>query len=145
MIRQSFFKPSRLLLAAAIVTATATGVVQAQELSSLGDYVRDPEEASQQALALANAGRNHFFINDNSDVEIIRFRSPRDVNICAGPANFWHHGQKRGFALNVNWDAQSAVVQPGSCFAFEAQKVRVSSASPLPATAVLEGTFQTTK
>ncbi len=141
MIRQSFFHSPGALLAATIIAAAAAGPALAQQLSSRGDFLEDPIIAWNEA----NAGRNHFFLNGDTDVEIIRFRTPRDINICAGPARLDHNGVSHGYALKVSWDAQSAVVQPGSCLAFDAQKVSVRSATHLPQDFALEGTFRATK
>ncbi len=141
MTRQSFFKSSGALIAAAIVATTAAGPVLAQQLSSRGDFVDDPIIAWSEA----NAGRNHFFLNGDTAVEIIRFRSPRDINLCAGPTRTDHNGVRHGYALKVSWDAESAVIQPGSCLAFDAQNVSVQSATPLPQDIALEGTFRATK
>jgi hypothetical protein len=125
----------------ACFVALLAGPAQAEQLISKGFPPDDP----LIAWAEASAGRNHFFLNDDRDVEIIRFRAPRDVEMCAGPAKRDDDGRLRPFPIRVSWDSQTAVIAAGNCLSFDAQRVSVRSAAALPDDMVLEGTYRVSK
>lgn len=131
--------------ALALIAAAASFAAlpaQAQQFRSEGASPVDPLIQLGEWEA---AGRNHFFINDDNDVEVIRFRSARDVEMCAGSPRLSPEGRLRGYAIQVSWDNESAVIQPGNCMSFDAQRVRVRAAGNLPQNVILEGTYRVLK
>jgi len=133
-----FFSASMVV---ATLSAALAGTAQAEQLISKGLPPDDP----LIAWAEASAGRNHFFLNDDRAVEVIRFRAPRDVEMCAGPARRGSDGRLHAFPIQVSWDSQTAVIAAGNCLSFDAQRVSVRAASRLPDDIVLEGTYRVTK
>ena len=129
----------------AVATATLcvalAGPATAEQLINKGFPPDDP----LIAWAQASAGRNHFFLNDERDIEIVRFREPRDVEMCAGPALRGDDGRLHPFPIQVSWDSQTAVIAAGNCLSFDAQRVSVRAASRLPEDIVLEGTYRVSK
>lgn len=127
--------------AIALLACLAAMPAQAQRFSSKGPVPDDPVIAGSEQ----DAGPSHFFINDERDVEIIRFRTPRDVEMCAGPAKRDEDGLLHQFPIKVSWDTQTAVITAGNCLSFDAQRVTVRSAARLPEDMVLEGTYRVKK
>jgi len=127
--------------AVALLVCLAAMPAQAQRFSSKGPVPDDPVTAESEE----GAGPSHFFINDDRDVEIIRFRTPRDVEMCAGPAKRDEDGLLHQFPIKVSWDTQTAVITAGNCLSFDAQRVTVRSAARLPEDMVLEGTYRVKK
>jgi len=119
----------------------ATAPAQSAQFTSKGVGPDDPliQEGEWEA------GRNHFFINNNEDVEVIRFRSERDVQLCASAPKKHRDGRITQYPIKVTWDSQSAVIQAGNCMSFEAQRVSVRAASALPQDIVLEGSYKVSK
>jgi len=136
-----FSRSACAMAAASVLVAFAAAPVQAEQLISKGFPPSDP----LVAWAEAETGRNHFFLNDQRDVEVIRFRAPRDVEMCAGPAKRDDDGRLHPFPIQVSWDSQTAVIAAGNCLSFDAQRVSVRSAAPLPDDMVLEGTYRVSK
>lgn len=134
--------PRTTLALAAASAVLAAMPAQAQQFRSEGAGPVDP------LIRLGEweeAGRNHFFINNDEDVEVIRFRSARDVELCAGSPHLSPEGRLRGYAIQVSWDNDNAVIQPGNCMSFDAQRVRVRAADNLPQNVILEGTYRVLK
>jgi len=136
-----FCRSARATAVTAVLFALTAGPAQAEQLISKGIPPDDP----LVAWAQASAGRNHFFLNDEQDVEIIRFRAPRDVEICAGPPQRDDDGRLHQFPIRVSWDTQTAVISAGNCLSFDAQRVSVRSAATLPDDMTLEGTYRVSK
>ena len=113
----------------------------AQKLISKGPLASDPILAEGERYA----GGNRFFINNNDDVEVVRFKTVHDMQMCAGRSHETLDGRVRGYAIKVSWDEDTAIIQPGNCLAFEAKNVKVRAASPLPANTELEGAFRILK
>ena len=136
---------SRLSLVS-LVGATAGAILclapaNAQTFRSEGPLPEDPLIQYAEQIA----PRNEFFINGDGDVEVIRFKTPRDLELCARRAHNSPDGRIAGYPVKVTWDTDSAVVMPGNCLAFDARRVTVSAASRLPEDVVLQGTFRVTK
>ncbi len=130
------------LLIAATAAALLAGVPAcAQKLISEGAPPSDPVLEWSEQLA----PRNRFFINNNEDVEVVRFKTPHDVELCAGAGHVTAEGPIRGYALLATWDAQTATINPGNCLAFDARSVKVRAATNLPQDIVLTGSFRVVK
>jgi hypothetical protein len=131
---------SRLVRASLLIAPALAAIAMpaiAQTLTSEGPGPVDP--IIQQSEW--NAGPNQFFVNSNLDRELISFKSPHNLKLCATGARITPLGRRiRGFPIKVSYDGQSTVVQPGSCTSFEAQRVTVAAASQLPGRIVLMGT-----
>ena len=130
-----------LFAGAALTLALAAAPAGAQKLTNTGIPVEDPllEESEWDARP------GQFFINNNEEVEVIRFKTVHDMQTCAGAAHRTADGRVRGYAIKVSWDAESAVVQPGNCLAFDAKVVKVRAASPLPDDIILTGAIKVLK
>jgi hypothetical protein len=116
-----------LLIAPALAALAAPA--SAQKLVSKGLGPVDPimQEAEW------NAGPNQFFIDNNQDRELIRFKSPHNVELCAGAAHRDADGSlDKSYPLKVTYDGQTTIVAPASCSTFHAPRIRVASASPQP-------------
>ena len=133
--------PSRLLAAVAAGTLLLAAPATAQEFTSKGIPPADPVLQWAQELA----PRNEFYIDNDRDVEVIRFKTPHDLELCAAGGRGWSSRDRHGFPIKVNWDNQSAIIAPGNCLAFDAMRVSVRSALPLPQDIVLKGTFRIVK
>lgn len=126
---------------AATCVALLASSANAQVLRSRGVGPEDPVLQYAEQLA----PKNQFFINNNEDVEIIRFKTPHDLELCAGVSRADQRRYPNGFPIMVSWDNQTAVIAPGNCLAFDAMKVRVRAASHLPQDIELTGTFRVIK
>lgn len=135
--RRRHISRSVAIAAVALVTTNAA----AQEFVSRGPQPDDPI----MQLAEQLAPRNQFFIDSNQNVEVIRFKTARDVEICADRARHDVGSASRGYPIKVNWDDQNAIIAPGNCMAFDSQRVSVSAASRLPQDVVLTGSFRVRK
>jgi hypothetical protein len=126
-----------LLIAPALVAVAAP--VSAQKLVSKGPVPADPIMLEAEW----NVGHNQFVIDSNQDSELIRFKSPHNLQLCAGAAHRDADGSlDRSYPLKVTYDGQTTIVAPASCSTFRAQRIRVAAASPLPGNTVLEGSIR---
>ena len=141
MTSRLIFNWQQHLIAGSVLIAAMSTSVSAAQFRSEGIGPDDPIIA----LGEENAGRNHFFINNDEDVEVIRFKSPRDVEICAGAPKKRRDGRVTQYPIKVTWDTQTSVVQAGNCLSFDAQRVTVRAASSLPEDIVLEGSYRVSK
>ena len=134
------FRLSRasLLSAAAAMTVFLGTPGNAQKLESKGPPPSDPIQQWAEQLA----PRNQFFIDNDDDVEIIRFKTPHDLELCAARGHTSADGYVRGYPIKAKWDTDSATITPGNCLAIDAMRVSVRSASPLPEDVVLNGTVR---
>ncbi len=119
--------------AAALLLAAAPA--GAQKLISKGVPLSDPV----LALGEEDAGPHQFFINNNDDVEVVRFKAVHGLEMCAGNGHPTPTGRVSGYAIKVSWDKDTAIVQPGKCLTFEAKNVKVRAATPLPQDIALQG------
>ena len=136
-------------VALAAIAASAAYVTGAQ-----AEPARDPQFVNNDypwddpVLAYGEwaAGHNHFFINDDEDTEVIRFKTPRDIELCAAAGKKdGYRSDARGYPLLVKWDGSSSVIKAGNCMSFDAQSVSVRSAGRLPEGVVLKGSYRISK
>lgn len=113
----------------------------AQQFVSKGPPPDDPVLQWAQQIA----PRNQFFIDSDQNVEVIRFKTARDLELCAGLGHDRPGFLTRGYPIKVSWDNQTALIAPGNCLAFDAARVSVSAGSHLPENVILTGTFRVTK
>jgi hypothetical protein len=86
---------------------------------------------------------NKFALNSDRNIELIRYSTPRDVEICIGkPDPDSVFGTRKAVPVKVMWDKQEAEIQPGNCMSFDAKQVKVQPASALPDDSELIGTFK---
>lgn len=86
---------------------------------------------------------NQFVLNSQQDVELIRYKTPRDVDICVSRADpNTVFGTKKAVPVQVMWDNNAGMVWPGNCLSFDAKSVKIRPADPLPNNAELTGTFR---
>ncbi len=130
-----------MLLAAVTGTALLGAPVSAQKLTSTGLPSTDPIIAWGEQLA----PRNEFLINSDDDTEVVRYKTPHDIELCAGKAHTNADGHVRGYPIKATWDGETATITPGNCLAFDARSVKVRAATDLPQGIVLTGTFRVTK
>ena len=128
---------SALFIATLIATAFAGAPATAQHLISRGP----PPDDSLVLEGEWDAGPNHFFINSNDDVELIRFKKPHQMEMCAKGPHAAAGSAARGYPISVKWNDQTATIAPGDCMHLDAAKVTVRAASALPQSVVLEGTL----
>jgi len=126
---------------AALALLLAAAPAEAQKLVSKGGALSDPI----LALGERDAGPGRFFLNDDEEVEVIRFKTDHDLQLCAGRGHLTPDGRVRGYPIKISWDNDTAVIQPGNCLAFEASKVKVRAAGPLPDDITLEGAVKVLK
>jgi hypothetical protein len=82
-------------------------------------------------------------LDSSSDVELVRFRKPHDLELCnARPDPNSVDGTRRGYAIEASWDNDVAVIMPGNCLAFDAQRLKVKAAGNLPDNVILTGTVR---
>jgi hypothetical protein len=126
---------------AALALMLAAAPADAQKLISKGVPLSDPI----LALGERDAGPGRFFINNDDEVEVIRFKTEHDLQLCAAQGHVTPDGRVRGYPIKVSWDNDTAIIQPGNCLAFEASKVKVRAASRLPDDIMLEGAVKVLK
>ena len=131
-----------LLAAASLAVATtfaASAPAAAQRMTNEGSAPLDPLMWEAQA----DAPRNTFFLNSENDVELIRFKRVHDIEIFAGPPDPDKIGAaRRGYPIQVSWDNDVSVIAPGNCLTFDAMRVKVKPASPVPQSIDLVGTVK---
>ncbi len=128
-----------------LVATIASAMLLGTQANAQKAYDKFPPNDPVLQWAEQDAGPNHFFINSDQDVEVIRYKTPRDIQLCASRGRPDDSGVIKGYALKVSWDNDTAIILPGNCFAFDAQAVKVRSATHVPDNTVLEGTFRVTK
>lgn len=131
-------------LAAGAILATApllllAGPAAAQKMTNEGPLPMDPlmDEAEFDAPG------NEFFLNNERDVELIRFKRVHDIELCAGrPDRDAVGAARRGYPLAVTWDSDVGIIMPGNCLTFDAMRVKVKPATALPQDTELVGTVK---
>lgn len=94
-------------------------------------------------MAQQDLPRNQFMLDSSSDVELVRFKKPHDLELCnARPDPDAVGGTRRGYAIEAAWDDDVAVIMPGNCLSFDAQRLKVKAAGDLPENVVLTGTVR---
>lgn len=82
-----------------------------------------------------------FWLDSDEDREVVRYSQRRDVQICL-PRPEGVNAADRGVPLRITWDgANTTTLYPGNCLYFDAMRVSVKPAAPLPSGAVLTGRF----
>lgn len=134
-------KPLLVFIGMAGVLASIAGAAPAfaERLVNQGADLDDPLLLmAEQALP-----RNQFILDSSSDVELVRFRKPHDLELCnAGSNPDAIDGTGRSFAIQASWDNDVAVIMPGNCLWFDAQRLKVKAVGELPADVILTGTVR---
>tara|TARA_A100001391_G_scaffold119169_4_gene81033 strand:+ start:31514 stop:31930 length:417 start_codon:yes stop_codon:yes gene_type:complete len=132
-----FGKTALGLSIAAAVLAGAAGPALAQTEQLEGPRPDDP------LIADAILPHNQFAIYNDQEVELIRYKTVRDVEICiARPDPDTVFGTKTAVPVEVQWDNDTGEIWPGNCLSFDAKQVKVRAAQPLPDDTELLGTFK---
>jgi hypothetical protein len=83
-----------------------------------------------------NAPRNTFYLFDQTSVEMLDYKTDRDLRICLDERR--HH-----VPLEVDYDGKTANIRPGDCFSFEAKHVAIKPGASLGQDLDLRGTIET--
>ena len=126
-----------LFIAPLIAIALAGTQANAQHLISKGPPPEDPLVLEGEW----DAGPNHFFINSSENVELIRFKQPHKMEMCAKGPHAEGGSSDRGYPISIKWNDQTATIAPGECMHLDAAAVTVQSASTVPQSVILEGTL----
>ena len=127
------------LAAATAMLVGAAGPVAAETMRTEGPMPDDP--VLQWADMMMP--RNQFVLNSDQDVELVRYKTPRDIEICAArPDPDSVDGTSKTVPLQVSWDNDVGLIFPGNCLSFDAKQVKIRPASPLPADTELVGTVK---
>ncbi|GGC20474.1 hypothetical protein GCM10011371_05200 [Novosphingobium marinum] len=129
------------------LTKTLTAVIAgAAATIALPAFAQDVDGDANSPLvqwSRMNAPAGTFWLDSNDDTELIRYTSPRDVELCL-PEPGGVGAADEGYPLRISWDGQySAVLRPGNCFYFDASRVQVKPAEPLPQGVTLTGRVRT--
>lgn len=128
-------------VSAAGVLATVAGAAPAfaERLENRGADLDDPLTLmAEQALP-----KNQFMLDSSSDVELVRFKKPHDLELCnaqSDPDSV--DGTRHNYAIQAAWDNDVAVIMPGNCLSFDAQRLKVKAAGALPDNVILTGTVR---
>jgi len=134
-LQKSFFAISTVT----VMLTVASGPVAAQTMRTEGPPSFDP--LMQWADQLMP--RNEFVLNSDKDIELIRYKTPRDIEICIARGNPNSvSGTLKTVPVQVSWDNDTGVIWPGNCLSFDAKSVKVRAAAPLPNDAELVGSFK---
>jgi hypothetical protein len=83
-----------------------------------------------------------FYLQDQSDIEIIDYSEVKDITVCASRQTPPETGPDHGpIALKASYGSVEKIIQPGNCLMFEAKQVKVSPAEDLPSGWIVEGTY----
>lgn len=110
-----------------------------QSLETQGVTPSDP----LSELAQMNDPRDQFSLYSSHEIELVRFKSSHLLSICdarADPTS--KYVTKHAYPLLVTFDGQTATIEPGNCFAFEAQSVKIKPGTTLPQNVMLNGTVR---
>ena len=112
-----------MVLAAAAVMVSAPATAQRTE----GDANTPPV---QRARMVAEPGT--FWLDSMDDREVVRYTTVRDVTLCL-PRPEGVGAAEQGIPITVTWDrSNSATLYPGNCLFFDAMRVTLKPAAPLP-------------
>lgn len=118
--------------------ATMPQAAQAQRTE--GD-ARSP--MTQWGRQLAPEGT--FWLDSNEDREVVRYSQRRDVQICL-PRPEGVNAAERTVPLKISWDGvNTTTLYPGNCLYFDAMRVSVKPAAPLPSGTTLTGRFHASR
>ncbi|MFN3522503.1 MAG: hypothetical protein ACK4YQ_09655 [Phenylobacterium sp.] len=90
-----------------------------------------------------SAPPGEFYLNSQDAREIIHYSSPRDVRLCLPRRTDASAPPAKDVPLKITWDDATAVLAPGNCLFFDASRVSVSPAAPLPSGVSLHGSVET--
>ena len=83
-----------------------------------------------------------FWLDSNQDVEIIRYKTERDITLCLDRTDA--QPDMARYPVTITWDnANTATLRAGNCYYFEAMTVKVKPAMDIPQGAVLKGRIMT--
>lgn len=125
-----------LLLAGATLALLAEPAA-AQQMRTEGP----PAQSALMQWADATLPRNQFVLNSDKDVELVRFSSPRDIELCVAQPDK-AAGVDRSVAVQATWDGNKGTIQPGNCLSFDASRVTVKMLGQLPQDLDLMGSFR---
>lgn len=123
----------------AVMFLAAGGPAAAETMRTEGLPPFDPLLAWAEQLL----PRNQFELNSDQNMELIRFTTPRDVEVCvkrSDPDDV--DGRVKAVPVTVTWDNQVGTVTPGNCLSFDAKSVKVRPAGELSQDESLLGTFR---
>ena len=127
------------LAAASAILLGAAGPAAAETMRTEGPMPSDPLMSwADQMLP-----RNEFALTSDQDIELVRFTTPRDIEICAARSNPDSiDGNVNTVPIQVSWDSDVGTIWPGNCLAFDAKQVKIKPAGPLPDNSELIGTVR---
>ena len=127
--------------AAALMVAGAAAPAIAETMRTEGPMPDDP----LSLMAHMEMAPNRFVLDSQQDTELVRFKTPHDIDICIAKADpNTVFGTKRAVPVTVKWDNDVGVIRPGNCMSFDAKSVKLRPAAPLPSDAELEGSYRVT-
>ncbi len=131
-------RPITVLSLAAIMAATVAAPAFAQKMRTEGPQDLDPV----MAWADRAPARNQFVLDSDQDVELIRFSTPRDIEICIPRSRQASVDSSKAVSVKVSWDNNTGVIAPGNCMSFDARSVKVRASGPIGDDAQLVGSFR---
>ncbi|MBI1200399.1 MAG: hypothetical protein GC203_21270 [Phenylobacterium sp.] len=114
-------------------TAAAAGLA-----GTAAAQVTDPVVRYGQRLA----DPGEFYLNTEDAREVVRYSSPRDVRLCLPRNAGVDQRAVEDVPVTVAWGGYRATLYPGNCLYFDAQRVMVSPAKPLPNGQTIHGTIE---
>lgn len=114
--------------------------LSAEQMRNRGsNAVDDP----MMLMAEQDLARNQFILDNSRDVELVRFKKPHDLQVCsARPDHGAIDGTKHGYPIEAIWDDDTAIIYPGNCLMFDAQRVKIKPAGQIPGNIILTGTVR---
>lgn len=120
------------------LSKTAPVIALAATLSAPSLAQVETESTFRQATERLYQEPGEFTVNSNADVEVVNFKSPRDVRLCLPDT-------RHVVPLEIEYDDRKTVLQPGNCTVVEAKEVAISTAGDLKDGWALHGTFETVR
>lgn len=130
------------------LTRTTLALLVASGLASAGTAASAQQVEGDAFSATERWGRMRaepgtFWLDGNEDREIIRYSTPRDVQLCLPRAEGVGAADK-AYPITVTWDGTTrATLYPGNCLFFDARRVSLKPAAELPRGVTLSGQVQT--
>lgn len=135
----AYDKASFAFCAAIAMTMGVAAPAAAQTMRTEGPPPSDPV----MQMADWMLPHNEFALNSDRNVELIRYKTVRDIEICiARPDPNSVFGARTAVPVQVQWDNDTGMIWPGNCLSFDAKQVEVKAAEPLPDDTELLGTFR---
>lgn len=98
----------------------------------------ETESTFRQAAENLYQEPGEFTVNSSTDVEVVHFKTARDVRLCLPES-------RHVVALEIEYDKNTMILQPGNCTILEAKEVAISTAGELKEGWSLHGTFETVR